>query len=80
MLVPLADEEGNKHESVGAPEYVSHRSNRQKISRNWPWEVTDRDHIRYRINTVIKQLNYSYPLGCFPESLHWIRDLPDDPP
>ena len=46
MITPQAEAEDVNKDPVGPPEYVSHRANRQKIARHWPWEVTDRDHLR----------------------------------
>ena len=45
-MLPLAETENVENESVDPPEFVSHRANRQGITRYWPWEVTDRDHNR----------------------------------
>jgi len=43
----LAEADEDRMNSVDAPSFVSHRSNRQAVTRNWPWEITDRDHYRY---------------------------------
>ena len=79
MLQPQAEADPHRVHSVGPPEFARHQANRQRVTVNWPTEVTDRDHNRLVPYYLFVFLILTDSV-CFPVSHLTDQNIPGEAP